>query len=465
MSMVSESSPLLVPEGSAENGSSSPKETSKPFPVLFELIGARNLPVTNMETYCVIQYGPRTIHRTKPFSPEISRAARITQALFRNRLFGGSEQPILQRSLQDPIWTVQEDSLLTFHASLNDIANRKALKITLWARPRGMLRTSRASRQLVSIGKIKIPAPTLLEECTEQRMEIQLMNELGQPITDDRGEPALLAYRCRIASQADLAFVENWNQVPRPQHWRDTGIIQEPDLPRAKLTTETTEMDIQAMAPKMNPIPPPEGHVRIKPYPDPRAKPENCRFITQEALKSQTRFPSQKWIQAGSKTSSIGRLYLEVLSAHGLPNVDIGSQVGNETDAFCAVVYGDAMAQTDVIYDELSPHWPSWSQRAFCFYMQHPSQVLYLSIFGYKRSPMQHKSIGRVEVNPIHFQNQVVYNLEYDLCGSSHATERKTEGRIRIRVRIEMEDQRKALLASLRPLPPVYINVRIVPCD
>jgi hypothetical protein len=461
--MVSESSPLLVPEATAEEDS--PKMTTKQFPVLFELIGARNLPVTNMETYCVIQYGPRTIHRTKPFSPHVSNASRITQALFMNRLFGGSEQELLQRSLRDPIWTVQEDSLLTFHVSLSDIDNHKALKITLWGRPRGILRVSRAVRQLESIGKIRIPAPTLLQECTEQRMEVHLMNELGQPITDDRGEPTLLAYRCRVASQADLAFVNHWNQVPRSQHWRDTDIIQEPDIPRAALTTEMPEQGIQAMAPKLNLIPPPAGHSRIKPYPDPQAKPENCRFITREALKTQTQLPSRKWIQSGSKASSIGRLYLEVLSAHGLPNVDIGSHVGNETDAFCAVVYGDAMTQTDVVYDELSPHWPCWSQRAFCFYMQHPSQVLYLSIFGYKRSPLHHRSIGRVEVNPIHFHNQTVYNLEYDLCGSSHATQRKTEGRIRIRVRIEMEDQRKALLASLRPLPPVYINVRIFYCS
>lgn len=378
-----------------------------------------------------------------------------------NRLFGGSAQQILQRSLRDPIWTVQEDSLLTFHVSLSDIENKKALKVTVWGRPRGMLRASRADRQLVSIGKIRIPAPTLLEECTEKRMEMQLMNELGEPITDDKGEPTFLAYRCRIASQADLAFVDHWNQVPRPKHWRDTGVIQEPDIPRATLTTEMPEQSILAMAPNLNPIPPPAGYVRIKPYPDPQAKPENCRFISREALKKETILPSRKWIQAGSKASSIGRLYLEVLSAHGLPNVDIGSQVGNETDAFCAVVYGDAIAQTDVIHDELSPHWPSWSQRAFCFYIQHPSQVLYLSIFGYKRSPMQHRSIGRVEVNPTHFQNETVYNLEYDLCRSSHATERISNGRIRIRIRIEMEDQRKVLLAALRPSPPVYINVRL----
>jgi hypothetical protein len=214
------------------------------------------------------------------------------------------------------------------------------------------------------------------------------------------------------------------------------------------------------MAPALiNAIPPPSGHVRIKPYPDPRARPEGSRFISKESLKTQTILPSRNWIQAGSKPSSLGRLYIEILSAHDLPNVDIGAKVGNETDAFCAVVYGDAMTQTDVIFDELNPHWPCWSQRAFCFHIQHPSHVLYLAVFGYKRSPMQHRPIGRVEINPIHFQNHVTYNLDYDLCGSSHAIQRQAQGRIRIRIRMELEDERQILLAALRPPPTVYINV------
>lgn len=481
--LVSESSPLLVPNDKPASATQTSYDVGSPqiipatatatamtpqsFPVLFELIGARNLPVTNMETYCVVQYGARTIHRTKPFAPKISRASRISQVLSLNHLLfsGGalsSEQHLLQKSLRDPIWTVQEDSHLTFHVSLKDIGNRKALKITLWGRPRGMIRASRANRQLQSIGTIRIPAPTLLEEeCTEERMEVQLMNELGQPITDARGEPTMLAYRCRIASQADLAFVDYWSQVPRPQHWKETDVIPEPDIPRAKLITEMPEHEVHAtMAPTLLHIPTPVGHVRIKPYPDPQSRREHCRFLTREALRTQTNLPSRKWTQAGSKASSIGRLYLEVLSAHGLPNVDIGRQVGNETDAFCAMVYGDAMTQTDVIYDELNPHWPCWSQRAFCFYMQHPSQVLYLSVFGYKRSPLPHRRIGRVEINPIHFQHQTVYNLEYDLCASSHTTARKSEGRIRIRIRVEIDNPQKVLLTSLRPLPPVYINVR-----
>ncbi len=455
MPSVSESSPLLTPSIDVEKGISS----TSSIPILLELIGARNLPLANVETYCVIQYGPRTIHRTKPFSPRASRASQITQALFINRLFGGSKQSLLQRSLRDPIWTIQDDSLLTFHISPSDIENNKPIKITLWARPRGG-RKKRSARHLESIGKIQIQAPAILEQCTEQRMEMQLMNELGQPIIDEQGESTWLAYRCRIASQADVAFVDHWNQVPRPKHWKETDIISEPDLPRGILITELPEKEVLAMAPAiMNPMSFPAGCVRIKPYPDPNARLDIARFIKKEVIKTQTQLPSRKWIQAGSKVSSLGRLYLEILSAHDLPNVDIGGKVGNETDAFCAVVYGDAMTQTDVIHDELNPHWPCWSQRAFCFHMQHPSQVLYLAVFGYKRSPLQHRPIGRIEINPTNFVNQMVYNLEYDLCGSSHAMQRQSQGRIRIRIQIEIDDERKTLMAALRPPPTVYINV------
>jgi hypothetical protein len=478
---VTESSPLLqVPHATDDD----PPKLST-FSILVELIGARQLPAYNMEVYCVVQYGSKTIHRTKPFAPTVSRAARLSKALYINRLFGGSGEQILQKSLQNPIWTIQEDSLFAVTTvSKKDLENKKSLVIALWARPR---QVKRKSSQLEFVGKVRIPAPSLLENCTEERMELQLVDELGKDISNALGDPSLFAFRCRIASTADLKFVQHWNQntttttnnnsnnnnnntAHLQQYdniiWKEADIMPHSDKPRVKLVTELDEHEVQgaslttAMTGTVTPVLQSGGggKIQVKPYPDPE-RPIISQYMTSQMLYTQTILPSQNWVQAGSKGSSLGRLHLEILSAHGLPNVDIGGRVGNETDAFCAAVYGDAMVQTDVIDDELNPHWPCWTQRAFTFHMQHPSQMLYLSVFGFKRNPLHHRPIGRVEINPINLQHNTLYNLEYDLCRLSHATERRSQGKIRVRLRIEVDDERKSLLAALRPPPATYINV------
>ena len=460
---ATECSPLLIPEAKDEvtrpPTPTKKNEQGSSFPLLFEIIGARNLPVDHMESYCVVQYGPRTIHRTKPFSPP-QQTSRISRAL---GLFGGPS-PHAADPFRHPIWTMHEDCILTFVIQPNDIDNNKALKITIWARPQA--RRLRSAAEPMSVGTIRIKAPNLLQDClSEQRIELPLMTDLlDTPVYDERGEPSTLAYRCRIATDADLKFYETWMKVPRSNHWAAADVVPEPGRPRARLLTEMPEQLIQPTTattitgkPSVPPAPP--GYVHVKPYPDPMARPDNRQYMRVEDLKKQTIMPSRKWIEAGSRSSSIGRLYLEVLSAHGLPNVDIGEHIGNVTDAFCSIVYGDAMAQTDVIFDELNPHWLPWTQRAFVFYMQHPSQVLYLGVFGFKGIiPLQHRPIGRIEVNPINLHNDTIYNLEYDLFESSHGTERQSRGRLRIRVRIEIDDERKALLAALIPPAPVYIN-------
>jgi hypothetical protein len=176
-------------------------------------------------------------------------------------------------------------------------------------------------------------------------------------------------------------------------------------------------------------------------------------------LKAAVDQQSRSWIEAGS--GNLGRIFLEILSCHHLPNVDYGSTVGNKTDAFVSAVFGDAMAQTCVIHDELSPHWPSWTQRAFCFAIRHPSQVLFLAVFGFKHGTMMnHVPVGRVEICPFNFQRGTEYHLEYALSRSSHVVDREVRGTIRIRLRIEVDSERAALLAALKPSPPVYVNVR-----
>jgi hypothetical protein len=139
--------------------------------------------------------------------------------------------------------------------------------------------------------------------------------------------------------------------------------------------------------------------------------------------------------------------------------MDSGGQLGNLTDSFCCVVYEDSYAMTDVIDDELSPHWMPWTQRAFCFNMIHPASILYLAVFDFDLGIGQHDSIGRVAVNVSNLQRDTIHTLKYNLYPSSNVTDRTAAGSITIRLRIECFDERAALLAAWKPRPNIHVNV------
>jgi C2 domain len=150
---------------------------------------------------------------------------------------------------------------------------------------------------------------------------------------------------------------------------------------------------------------------------------------------------------------------VEVLSCHDLPNMDSGGQLGNLTDSFCCVVFEDSCAMTNVIDDELSPHWLPWTQRAFCFNLIHPASVLYLAVFDFDLGMGQHDPIGRVAVNVSNLQRDTIHTLKYSLYPSSNVTDRIADGCITIRLRIEYFDERAALMAALKPRPNIHVNV------
>ena len=496
-----------------------------PFSILMEVIGCRNLLFApndessisgHFETYCVIQYGLETVHRTLPYRGHISlsnpsRAARIGQAVKQGLLKvggGGDTTDPVAQSLQNPIWTVHHDSLWSIpNVTHKDIANHKTVVIHVWARPiqtsRSTLRAS--SKQPTLVGKVRLHIEDLVSMCTEERVELPLVDELGRDVIHSAAskEKSTVAFRCRIATPADLEFVDHWNHpatTDTPVHkrivdevWQRAEVLEGDNLQkRAVLLTELPEDQVQgaslstAMKGAMGR---PDGKVWVKPYPDPDVSPSspskgrfspskqqpspgNHMYMTPEQLKQEMILPSRQWIQAGNSKQAVGRLYLEILSAHDLPNVDLGGTMGNKTDAFCSVVYGDTMVQTDLIDDELSPHWLPWTKRAFVFNIskewRNPSGVgLYIGVFGFKRKPMRrHKPIGRVEIHPFNLQRNTLYELEYNLYKDSHSTTRTAQGRIRIRLRLEIDNERAALLAPLYSMlpspkkPAIYINVQ-----
>lgn len=169
--------------------------------------------------------------------------------------------------------------------------------------------------------------------------------------------------------------------------------------------------------------------------------------------------PSTNWIEAGS--GKLGKVYLEIIRCDGLPNKDKGLSAGGMTDAFCTVVYEDAIVSTDVINDELDPRWMPWTQRAFVFHMQHPSSQILIGVFDYDSETKlnSHDKIGRVAIDVTNFRAQTEYLLHYDLYNSVLKEDRAKMGKLTVRLRIEWKNYRSVVTSALGMPAFNYINL------
>ena len=148
------------------------------------------------------------------------------------------------------------------------------------------------------------------------------------------------------------------------------------------------------------------------------------------------------------------------MSANDLPNLDSGSWLGNLTDAFVSIVYQDTFVRTDVIDDCLNPIWLPWSHRAFILNIAHPSSQIFLGIFDFDAGFDDHDLIGRVSVDITNLRPDTEYVSNYNIYPSARVGDRKARGNIKIRLRLEIPDERMMALASLEPPLPTYVNVK-----
>jgi len=100
-----------------------------------------------------------------------------------------------------------------------------------------------------------------------------------------------------------------------------------------------------------------------------------------------------------------------------------------------------------------------WTKRAFIFHIFHSSSELYLGVFD-NDGTGDHDLIGRVAVNISNLQPDTMYVLTYDLYPSGKHTLRQSMGQITIRLRMEIDDDRKLLLSCLEPPKTIYVNVK-----
>merc|ERR1712151_1278851 len=138
---------------------------------------------------------------------------------------------------------------------------------------------------------------------------------------------------------------------------------------------------------------------------------------------------------------------------------DAGGKFGNKTDAFVAVVFEDSILQTDIIDDCLSPRWMPWTKRAFIFNMIHSSSELFIGVFDYDQMD-DHDVIGRVSIDLTSLRKNTMYNLKYGLFTTAKLSSRKRRGSLNIRLRMEIDDERKFLLSNIEPPPLLYVNTK-----
>ena len=192
----------------------------------------------------------------------------------------------------------------------------------------------------------------------------------------------------------------------------------------------------------------------VKPYPDPKNT-NRTTWMTKDELDQRSLDPSTNWIEAIGDEQDLGELYFEVIRVSDMPNLDSG-QLGDMTDCFICSVFEDNIVRTDVIYDELSPRFMPWTQRAFVFPIKNPSSLLFIGAFDYDVLG-NHDPVGRVVVDMNNFHDNTVYLLDFKLHHSIYKDDDR--GTIRIRLRIEWKDGVKHRVKIYSALPKIMINV------
>ena len=361
--------------------------------------------------------------------------------MFRREL--GADPCCVSEYRLDPIWTLKTDSLF-----LHPIATRDLFLVN------GLTFTIKDYDQLgkhETLGVFHVD-PQTVYDAKGERMEYKLEDP-----TKTEQPPGHAAIRIRKAMPSDIKFLEEYQMSKRKGvlggRTERAGPSHEVKGGASNLVSYFRR---QSRVVK-------HGNVEIKQYkvrpcPDPKRE-EQTTWMTHKDLKKASVEDSQQWVDTG--TGDLGRLFVEIVSCEGLPNLDTGGR--NKTDAFVSIVFEDTVARTDIIDDCLNPMWPPWCQRAFIFHMFHSSSQLFLGVFDFDEgvNPTDdHDLIGRVSVDISNLRHDTTYMLKYNIFNTARMSDRKSNGTITVRLRIEIDDERKLLLSNLEPPPEMYVNVK-----
>eukprot|EP00535_Pseudo-nitzschia_heimii_P007256 CAMPEP_0197177648 /NCGR_PEP_ID=MMETSP1423-20130617/3180_1 /TAXON_ID=476441 /ORGANISM="Pseudo-nitzschia heimii, Strain UNC1101" /LENGTH=1215 /DNA_ID=CAMNT_0042627229 /DNA_START=106 /DNA_END=3753 /DNA_ORIENTATION=- len=389
--------------------------------LLFEIVAAYNINVgdfVSSDPYVSVFMGHQEIHRTDYRSKTLN-----------------------------PIWTLKTGSLFLLQTESRRFFIEDGLKFVV--------------KDYDNIGKDEVLGickvdPKKFYKANGERQEFKLTqprirNAGAKNATDDNGDQpcGVLVIRCRRASQYDTKFIADF--AKHDNKAKGVASYTAPEADTSAFKTLTTKVKKRNADGKMM--------YKIRPCADPKRPLHETEWMTNGAIQEAVLQPSYQWTEIGE--GNLGKVYLEILGCDGLPNLDNGAFYGNKTDAFVACVFEDVYGRTDVIDDCLSPRWLPWTHRAFILRIEHPSSILNLGIFDYDSGGERladHDLIGRVSVDLTNLRSSTQYVLSYNVCSSARVSNRKSIGKIIIRVRMEIPDERKLAMAALYPPPPIYVN-------
>ena len=337
----------------------------------------------------------------------------------------------------DPIWTVKSGGLFLFTVNVETLFLSEGLRF--------LVKDFDAMSYDRQMGQVCV-THDLIYRGTGKRMEWKL---LPTPASQKKEVPGYVAIKCRRARDYDIHFMREHVQ----KSLKSVG-MNKMDLKTEqqggqgvrvsyfRRQTRTTKEGIR--------------EYKIRPGPDPNHE-DDTTWMSRTKIDEATWEDSYHWLDVGS--GHLGRLHVEILCCDNLPNLDIGGR--DKTDAFVALVFEDAMVQTDVIDDCLNPRWLPWTKRAVMFHIHHNSSKLYLGVFDHDGSIHpndDHDPVGRVTIDLNNFRSDTTYVLTYDIYTTYKISERKSKGTITLRLRLEIEDERTMLLSTLEPPPNFYVN-------
>jgi hypothetical protein len=150
-----------------------------------------------------------------------------------------------------------------------------------------------------------------------------------------------------------------------------------------------------------------------------------------------------------------GSLFVEVLSCHGLPKLDRFSL----TDPCAYVVCGPYAFATDVLAGAIHPSWPCKSRRACIFPLFWAYQKLYVGVFDDDGPNAHDDFVGRVVIDVSSLRPNTSYDVFLPLRRYQNIYMKESRGVIRLRLRLEWSNERKALLSYFkRPPKAVTLN-------
>jgi hypothetical protein len=347
------------------------------------------------------------------------------------------------RSL-DPVWTVKNGSLFLLPLTAEELFSGEGLICEVFDFDK--------FGKNDKLGLTTVP-PKVLYNGTGERLEFKLMPPKGKTETS-----GAIAIRVRHATDYDKKFMAEVDAG----HGKKHHINRLDEMKIKAHAVSGGKGDIRSILShnvKTEKHGEDKGQTKykVRPGPDPK-RVEETTWMSEEKIEQEVVKESRDWIDTGS--GDLGRVYVEILSCDGLPNLDTGGFLGNKTDTFVCTVFEDTVIMTDIIDDCLAPRWLPWSKRAFVFHMMHSSSALFLGVFDFDPGLDDHDLIGRVTVDLANLQKDTTYDLTYSIFPTARMTERKSNGRIRVRVRLEVDDERKMMLSTLEPPPTIYVNVK-----